>query len=87
MRTGCEGALEIDRKDVAEVPASPPRIIGVLAKGRLGLEAHVAGKRLTQRQRIHAKCYDCMGGYRDGKVDCQCPNCPLYALMPYREKA
>jgi hypothetical protein len=111
MRTGCEGALEIDGKDVAEVPAhvlrtdgvddgvanqgeelepanlSRPRVAVHTRAGWVLLEAHRAGARLTQRQGILAKCSDCMGNYRDGRVDCQCPNCPLYAWMPYREKA
>jgi hypothetical protein len=79
-------AERIDGKDAGVAPGGPPRKNGVTAKGRLGLEAHAAGRRLTQRQGIHAKCYDCMGGYRDGRVDCCCPACPLYAWMPYRGK-
>jgi len=54
--------------------------------GRRHLINHIHGKRLTQRQCIQAKCYECMNGYRDGAVDCRIPDCPLYPLMPYRSK-
>jgi Zn-finger protein len=26
-----------------------------------------------------------MGGFTDGKQDCQIPACPLYPWMPYRQ--
>ncbi len=54
------------------------------ARGNKELKKHLLGDRLTQRQAILAKCADCMGYYFDGKVDCQLPDCPLYAFMPYR---
>jgi len=57
----------------------------VRAVGRGELIKHLKGERLTQRMTIHAKCYDCMAGYVDGKLSCQIPACPLYPLMPYRE--
>lgn len=41
------------------------------------------GERLTQAQAIAAYCYDCMGFYVDGKVDCGNALCPLHPLMPY----
>jgi len=30
---------------------------------------------------IRKKCKDCMGNYRDGKVDCMVHGCPLYPFM------
>lgn len=36
------------------------------------------------RQRLLAKCFECMGGYKDGMVDCRIPDCALYPNMPYR---
>jgi hypothetical protein len=57
-----------------------------MAQGQLELEKHLKGERLTQRRAILAKCYDCMGAYRDGKVDCRITKCPLYPFMPYRAK-
>lgn len=44
------------------------------------------GERLTQREAILAKCYDCTSGHSDGKYDCEVPTCSLYPLMPYRGK-
>lgn len=58
--------------------------IGIKARGRKELIAHKNGKRLTQRQAIYAKCFDCMGGYIDGKTDCDMPNCSIHPFMPYR---
>jgi len=59
---------------------------GILAKGRNHLKKHFSGSRLTRGNAILAKCYDCMGGYSDGRVDCRIQNCPLYPFMPYRGK-
>ena len=58
-------------------------MIGISARGRKELENHLAGKRLTAKQAAYAKCYDCMGGFVDGKVDCGVTGCPLYGYMPY----
>lgn len=59
---------------------------GIKARGARELKKHLMGDKLTQRQAILAKCYDCMGGYGDGKMNCGIPGCPLYPLMPYRER-
>ena len=58
--------------------------MGIKARGRKELIAHKEGKRLTQRQAIYAKCFDCMGGYIDGKTDCNMPHCSLHPFMRYR---
>jgi len=60
--------------------------IGMVAKGKKELIKFLRGERLTQRQIIYAKCYDCMGYYADGKVDCLVQTCPLYQLFPYKGK-
>lgn len=59
---------------------------GSLAKGRKELVKFLNGERLTQRQIIHAKCYDCRGYYADGKIDCKVDECPLYQHFPYKGK-
>ena len=59
---------------------------GIKAQGGKELKAHREGKRLTWRQGILAKCYECVGGYVDGKADCEIADCPLYAWMPYGQK-
>lgn len=41
-------------------------------------------KTKSRRYAIEAKCYDCTGGYIDGRKDCENPKCPLYTFMPYR---
>jgi len=55
------------------------------ATGKQHLLRHLDGNRTTQRQAILAKCYDCMGYYADGRVDCKMPDCALHPWMPYRE--
>jgi len=52
-------------------------------KGERELKKHNLGEKLTVRQMIFAKCFECMGGYADGRNDCGVPECPLYPLMPY----
>lgn len=32
------------------------------------------------------KCHECMGGYADGRKDCEITVCALYPWMPYRKK-
>ncbi len=57
---------------------------GMKARGRKELIRHLQGKPLQRGQAITAKCYDCMGYFSDGKVDCLLPACPLHAFMPYK---
>ena len=57
---------------------------GMAARGRKDLIRHFEGKPLQRGQAIRAKCYDCMGYYADGRVDCLIPTCPLHGFMFYR---
>jgi hypothetical protein len=60
--------------------------VGGFAKGRNEILKHLAGDRITQRQAIIAKCYDCMGFYADGRNDCGIESCSLYPYSPYGSK-
>ena len=60
-------------------------IHGKRAKGQKELIKHLDGENLTRAKGILANCYDCMGGYTDGKYSCKISDCPLYQWMPYRE--
>ena len=60
---------------------------GKSARGKRELIRHLDDLRLTPRQMILAKCYECSNGYVDGKVDCLVRSCPLYSLMPFRKRA
>ena len=53
------------------------------ALGGKELNKHIDGGKLTLKQMIRAKCYECCGNYVDGKDDCILPDCPLYPMMPY----
>jgi len=55
-------------------------------QGRDELAKHLAGEKIAKWQALKAKCYDCMGGYSDGAMDCELYSCPLYPFMPYKGK-
>lgn len=59
---------------------------GIRAKGKKEMIDYLKGKRLTRSRAILANCYDCMGGYTDGKYSCRMHYCPLYPWMPYKNK-
>ncbi len=57
--------------------------MGKLAKGRNELLNHLNGKILSRSQAMRAKCYECMGYYADGRLDCKILDCPLYFFNFY----
>lgn len=57
---------------------------GKRAVGRSEFCDYLRGGKLTRGEAIRAKCYDCMGFYRDGLVDCEIQRCPLYPYRSYR---
>tara|TARA_B100000315_G_scaffold94826_1_gene87156 strand:+ start:9657 stop:9863 length:207 start_codon:yes stop_codon:yes gene_type:complete len=57
---------------------------GIKAQGRKELKKYLIGEKITFKQAVLAKCYECMCGYNDGKVSCEIPECPLYRFMPYK---
>ena len=56
---------------------------GKRAKGKSELIKHLEGERLTYKQAVNAKCYECMCYCMDGLIDCTISRCPLYPFMPY----
>ena len=56
---------------------------GKTARGKNELLKHLSGQRLTLKQAVYAKCYDCAGYFADGKVDCKMPHCSLHPFMAY----
>ena len=58
---------------------------GKTAKGKKEILKHLSGQRLTLKQAVYAKCYDCAGFYADGKVDCNMPHCSLHPFMAYNQ--
>ena len=59
---------------------------GLMARGKRELTNHLNGKKLTWKQACLAKCYECCAGYTDGKVDCGVKDCPIYGMMPFKNK-
>ena len=59
---------------------------GITASGRKELLKHLSSERITLRQAVITKCYDCMSFYGDGRNDCNSPDCSLYPFMPYGTK-
>lgn len=58
---------------------------GKTARGRQELLKHLDGGRLTLKQAVNARCYDCCGFFADGKQDCRMSKCPLHPFMAYNE--
>ena len=56
---------------------------GKTAIGQIEFIDILYGDTLQSKNKIKAYCYDCMGWYIDGKVDCRNTLCPLYPDMPY----
>jgi len=56
---------------------------GLNYAGKSELTKHLEGGRLTQKQDILAKCYDCMGYFVDGKASCLIESCSLYPYMRF----
>ena len=57
---------------------------GTSRAGKSDLIKYLTGKRLTQRQAIRAKCYDCSGM---GEInECDINTCSLFPYSPYRTK-
>ena len=53
------------------------------AQGKKELLKFQTGAKITAREAIKAKCYECTGNYEDGREDCGITTCPLYGYMPY----
>jgi hypothetical protein len=58
---------------------------GLATPGRANLIKHLTGQKISFKARCSAKCFECMGGYADGRADCRIKECPLYPVMPFRE--
>lgn len=54
-----------------------------MIKGQSQYEAMKRGEKLTRREAILAKCYDCNGG-NESNHDCGVKFCPLYQYSPYK---
>ena len=56
---------------------------------KVGKNAYIdsqKGVALTRKEAILAKCYECMGEYDSGKMDCCGLSCPLYQYYPYKRR-
>ena len=56
---------------------------GLTAQGKRELIKYLEGGKLTRKEAMLARCFECMNGYADGRIDCQVESCPLYPYMPY----
>jgi len=57
-----------------------------VSAGRTQYMRFLNGEKLTYREQILAKCYDCDGGHNDGRYDCEVVSCSLHPSMPYKGK-
>jgi hypothetical protein len=58
---------------------------GKTAKGKKELIKHLEGGRLTPKQAIQAKCFDCLCYMVDGRQDCKMSKCSLYPFFVYNK--
>jgi len=56
---------------------------GVRKRGMSDMRNHLAGKRLTLRQAVRARCYQCNG--HGGIDECSSVTCPLYPFFNEEE--
>jgi len=59
--------------------------IGLLSKGKKSLLKHLDKGKLSRKEAMDAKCYDCMAWFADGRMDCKMPKCPLFDYRPYKD--
>jgi len=52
--------------------------------GHIAYRKYQLGIPVPIKKAVGAYCYDCMGFYTDGRVDCENARCMLYPWMPYR---
>ena len=57
-----------------------------LAIGKKEYLKHISGGKITRTQAMKAKCYECMGYFVDGKMDCKIESCPMFFYRPYKDK-
>jgi len=58
---------------------------GKTMRGKKELIKHLAGGKLTPKQAIQAKCFDCTGYFADGRQDCKMTKCPCYPFMIFNQ--
>jgi hypothetical protein len=71
--------MNLDRDRVVEIQK-----YGKSAQGRKELIKFLKGGKLTRKQAMLAKCYECSGYYADGKRACTVADCPMIGYMPYK---
>ena len=52
-------------------------------KGFVQYRKFKKGEKLTRKEAMLAKCYDC-NGLEESRADCLEDNCPMYDYRPYR---
>jgi hypothetical protein len=57
------------------------------SSGKTHYMRYLRGERLTHRQVGLAMCFECCGGYKDGRFDCHIPSCSQYPYRPYKGKS
>jgi len=57
---------------------------GITAQGKAELLKYLEDRKVTRKEAMLAKCYECTNGYADGKIDCGMKSCPLYSFMPFK---
>ena len=54
------------------------------SKGQSYYRKFLNGGSVTYKGAVLAKCFECMGYYTDGRIDCGDTSCPLSPFRPYQ---
>ena len=57
---------------------------GAASQGKTAFIKFITGKPIARKEAALAKCFECMGYFQDGRIDCQGYDCPLYLFYPYK---
>jgi hypothetical protein len=60
---------------------------GMKSQGKRLMLKHLNNERLSASQAIKAKCFDCCGGFADGRQPCKISSCPLIKWYPFNATA
>lgn len=83
MKYTSQGFLTTDQAELQRHIADVERN-GINTRGKTEYLKYLRGGKLTRKEAMLARCYDCMGYFVDGRADCMTPSCPMYSFMIFR---
>lgn len=59
---------------------------GLTTTGKNCILKYLDGGKLTRKEAMSGKCFDCMGYFVDGRQDCGVKDCTLFPYRPFKDK-